>query len=393
MGRRARRPAGTGPPAPGPAPVAGPARVDRRTKELAKRLRPGEVAVVDHQDLDRVAARGLLDAGVAAVVNAAASISGRYPNEGPLLLAAAGIAVIDCAGPAALTAIREGDQVRLEGGEVIVGGRVVARGERRDLASLRADYEAAKAAMGEALESFAENTLRFLREERHAAVQPPPLPELRTPIEGRHVLLVVRGPDHKEDLAQLRSYVREVRPVLVGVDGGADALLECGLRPDLIIGDFDSVSDRALAVGAELVVHAYPDGRAPGAARLAQSGAPHVTLEAAGTSEDVAMLLAYDKGAELIVAVGTHGSMVEFLDKGRAGMASTFLTRLKIGQLLVDAKGVSKLYASRVRKGDLVAFLAAAALCFVVVFVAVLPDVFLESLWFLLGDLWRSVTG
>jgi uncharacterized membrane-anchored protein len=269
---------------------------------------------------------------------------------------------------------------------------VVAKGVRQDLASLERDYEASKATMGEALESFAANTLEFLREERHAAVHPPALPELRTVVAGRHVLLVVRGPDYKEDLAQLRSYVREVRPLLVGVDGGADALLDCGLRPDLIVGDFDSVSDRALAVGAELVVHAYPDGRAPGAARLDAAGVPYVTLEAAGTSEDVAMLLAYDKGAELIVAVGAHGSMVEFLEKGRAGMASTFLTRLKIGQLLVDAKGVSKLYESRVRTGDLLAFLAAAMLCFVVVVVAVLPNVFLESIWFLLGDLWRSVT-
>ena len=374
------------------APVIGPARIDRRTKELVMRLRAGDVAIIDHEDLDRIAARGLLDAGVAAVVNAARSMSGRYPNEGPLLLAAAGIALVDDVGPEILDLVRDGDQVCVDGAAVAVHGRVVAKGVRQDLASLERDYEASKATMGEALESFAANTLEFLREERHAAVHPPALPELRTVVAGRHVLLVVRGPDYKEDLAQLRSYVREVRPLLVGVDGGADAILDCGLRPDLIVGDFDSVSDRALAVGAELVVHAYPDGRAPGAARLDAAGVPYVTLEAAGTSEDVAMLLAYDKGAELIVAVGAHGSMVEFLEKGRAGMASTFLTRLKIGQLLVDAKGVSKLYESRVRTGDLLAFLAAAMLCFVVVVVAVLPNVFLESIWFLLGDLWRSVT-
>ncbi len=372
--------------------AVGPARVDRRTKELTKRLRAGDIAVIDHLDLDRVAVRALLDGGVRAVVNAAASLSGRYPNEGPLLLAAAGVPLVDQVGGAVLDAIREGQEVRLDGADVVVEGRVVATGVRQDLASLERDYAEAKLTMGLALESFAANTLEFLREERHAAVHPPQLPELRTVFSGRHVLLVVRGPDHKEDLAHLRSYVREVKPLLVAVDGGADALLESGLRPAVIVGDFDSVSDRALTVGAELVVHAYPDGRAPGAERLERAGVGYVTLEAAGTSEDVAMLLAYDRGAELIVAVGTHGSMVEFLEKGRAGMASTFLTRLKLGQLLVDAKGVSKLYATRVRKRDLIAFLLAAMLCFVVVVVAVLPNVFLESFWFLVRDFWRSVT-
>ncbi|MGH9156422.1 MAG: putative cytokinetic ring protein SteA [Acidimicrobiales bacterium] len=387
MGRR-----GAGRAEPTTTATVGPARVDRRTKELAKRLHAGDIAVVDHEDLDRVAVRCLIDAGVRAVVNAAKSSSGRYPNEGPLLLAAAGIVLVDDVGAGVMDLVREGAPVGVDGAEVVVDGRVVATGVRQDLASLERDYLAAKATMGLALESFAANTLEFLREEQHAALHPPRLPELRTAFAGRHVLLVVRGPDYKEDLAHLRSYVREVRPLLIGVDGGADALLECGLRPDLIIGDFDSVSDRALTGKSELVVHAYPDGLAPGAARLDQAGAAYVTLEAAGTSEDVAMLLAYDLGAELIVAVGAHGSMVEFLEKGRAGMASTFLTRLKIGQLLVDAKGVSKLYGTRVRKRDLAAFLAAAMLCFVVVVVAVLPNVFLDSIWFLLGDFWRSVT-
>lgn len=386
IGRRAE-------PRPPAAGIAGPARVDRRTKELATRLRAGEVAVIDHEDLDRVAARCLLEAGVRAVVNAAPSMSGRWPNEGPLLLAAAGVPIVDRAGPALLDRVREGQGVVVDGADVVVAGRVVATGVRQDLASLEQQYEEAKAAMGAALERFAANTLSFLREEHHAALHPPAVPELRTDFAGRHVLLVVRGPDYKDDLAHLRSYVREVRPLLVAVDGGADALLESGLRPDVIIGDFDSVSDRGLASGAELIVHAYPDGRAPGASRLDQAGIAYVTMEAGGTSEDVAMLLAYEQGAELIVAVGTHVSMVEFLEKGRAGMASTFLTRLKLGQLLVDAKGVSKLYGRRVRKRDLAMFLLAAMACFVVVVVAIFPSVFLESFWFLLGDFWRSVTG
>ncbi|MGH9165614.1 MAG: putative cytokinetic ring protein SteA [Acidimicrobiales bacterium] len=371
--------------------VAGPARVDRRTKDLTKRLKPGDIAVIDHEDLDRVAALCLVEARVVAVVNAAASLSGRYPNVGPLLLAAAGIPLVDRVGSEVLDRVREGQRVRVEGVEVWADGAVVGTGVRQDLASLETSYEAAKADMGAALESFAENTLEYLREEHHSVFHPLELPELRATIRGRHVLIVVRGPDYKEDLAHLRSYVREIRPLLIAVDGGADALLEFGLRPDVILGDFDSVSDRALSVGAELVVHAYPGGQAPGAARLDALGITYLTTEAGGTSEDVAMLFAFEKGAELIVAVGTHGSMVEFLDKGRKGMASTFLTRLKVGQILVDAKGVSRLYSSRVRKRDLVAFLLAAMACFVVVVVAVFPSVFLESFWFLLGEFWRSL--
>jgi uncharacterized membrane-anchored protein len=288
--------------------------------------------------------------------------------------------------------IAEGQTVRIEGAEVWVDGAIVGKGVRQDLLSLQRGYDAAKEAMGTALQQFAANTLEFLRHEHDLVLEPPPLPDLKVRIRGRHVLIVVRGIDYREDLAHLRSYVREIQPVLIGVDGGADALLESGLRPDVILGDFDSVSDSALHAGAELVVHSYRGGEAPGAARLEALGLPYVTYAPTGTSEDAAMLLAFEKGAELIVAVGTHVSMVDFLDKGRAGMASTFLTRLKVGQLLVDAKGVSKLYESRIRKRDLVFSLLAAMLCFVVVVVAVFPRVFLDSFWLLIREAWRSIT-
>ena len=372
--------------------ITGTARVDRRTKNLIRRLQPGDVAVIDHADLDRVAAEGLVQARVGAVVNASSSLSGRYPNVGPLLLAAAGITLVDGVGGHVLDLVVEGQPVRVEAGEVWADGAIVGKGVAQDLASLEAAYEAAKGAMAGELERFATNTLEYLGRERHLAIDTPDLPDLRVDMKGRHVLVVVRGFDYRDDLAHLRSYVREIRPVLVAVDGGADALLEFGLKPDVIIGDFDSVSTDALRSGAELVVHAYPGGDAPGAGRLDELGLPFVTFEAAGTSEDVAMLLAYERGAELIVAVGTHGSMVEFLDKGREGMASTFLTRLKVGQLLVDAKGVSKLYESRIRKRDLVFLLLSAMLCFVVVVVALFPRVFLESFWLLVREFWRSVT-
>ncbi len=372
--------------------IGGPARVDRRTKNLVKRLAPGDVAVIDHEDLDRLAAEALLRARPAAIVNAAASMSGRYPNEGPLLVAAAGIPLVDGVGREVME-IAEGRHVRIEGGDVLVDDRRLASGQVQSLETLEATYEQAKGRIETELERFAENTLEYLRREHRQLLSPPRLPEIRTAIKGRQVLVVVRGLDYREDLAHLRSYVREVRPVLIGVDGGADALLEAGHRPDLIIGDFDSVSTAALRSGAELVVHGFEDGRAPGTARLKELGLDHAVFEAPGTSEDVAMVLAYELGAELIVAVGAHASMIEFLDKGREGMASTFLARLKVGAILVDAKGVSRLYATGVRTRDLMFFLAAAFTTFLVILLVAFPKVFLDSGWLVLRDLWRSRFG
>ena len=372
-------------------PAGGVARVDRRTKNLIKRLQPGDVAVIDHEDLDRIAAEGLVEARVSAVINAAPCMSGRYPNVGPLLVAAAGIPLLDNVGPEILDQLTDGRAVRIEGEEIWVGPALVAKGTRQTLQTLEAAYESAKETMGVELERFAENTLEYLRKERHLFLERPDLPDLRTEMAGRHVLIVVRGHDYREDLAHLHGYVQEMRPVLIGVDGGADALLEVGLKPDLIIGDFDSVSVGALRSRAELIVHAYPDGRAPGAARLEELGLPYLVFEASGTSEDVAMLMAYELGADLIVAVGTHASMVEFLEKGRAGMASTFLTRLKVGPILVDAKGVSRLYQARIRKRDVVALFAAAMLVFVFTIAFLVPDAFRDSVWLVARDWWGSL--
>jgi uncharacterized membrane-anchored protein len=372
--------------------ASGRARVDRRTKNLVKRLEPGDIAVVDHEDLDRVAAEGLIDARVSGVINASRFISGRYPNVGPLLLAAAGIALLDDVGPGVMDDLEEGQVIRIEAGEVWVGPALVASGERQTLQSLEDAYETAKETMGDELERFAENTLEYMRRERNLILDTPDLPELEVDVGGRHVLIVVRGHDYKEDLNALRTnYVREVHPILIAVDGGADALLEVGLRPDVIIGDFDSVSNAALRSGAQLIVHAYPGGKAPGAARLDELGVTYSVFEAGGTSEDIAMLLAYEKRARLIVAVGTHASMVEFLDKGRAGMASTFLTRLKVGPILVDAKGVSRLYETRLRKRDFVLPLFAVMLVFFVIVMIVVPQVFLDSTRLYVVDLWDSV--
>ncbi len=348
---------------------AGPVRVDPRTKALTKRLRPGDVAVIDHLDIDRVSAEALVACQPVAVLNAARSTSGRYPNLGPEIIVGAGIPLVDDLGPDVMN-LTEGRVVRVEDGVVYDGERLVAEGVEQTPETVERNLEEARAGLSVQLESFAANTMDYLRRERDLLLDGVGVPDITTSIDGRQVLIVVRGYHYKEDLATLRPYIVEYRPVLIGVDGGADAIIEAGWTPDLVVGDMDSVSDRALTCGAEIVVHAYRDGRAPGVERVQKLGVPHVVFPATGTSEDVAMLLADDKGAELIVAVGTHATLVEFLDKGRSGMASTFLTRLRVGSKLVDAKGVSRLYRQRISNLQLLLLVLAGLLALAVALAA-----------------------
>lgn len=327
--------------------LGGLVRIDTRTKNLTKRLGAGEVAVISHQDLDWVAAESLKAIEPAAVLNAEKSTSGRYPNQGPKVLIEAGIPLIDDLG-SDIMSLKEGQRVEIRDNQVFCEGKLVAEGVRQTEETNAANMEAAKASLGVQIEAFTANTMEYLKKERDLILDSVGVPDLRTNFTGRQVLMVVRGYNYKEDLLMLKPYIREYRPILIGVDGGADALLENGLKPDLVVGDMDSVTDKALTCGAEIVVHAYPNGKAPGLTRVQELGVEHVVFPAAGTSEDITMLLADEKGAELIVALGTHATLVEFLDKGRAGMSSTFLTRLKVGSKLIDAKGVSKLYRPRI---------------------------------------------
>ena len=326
------------------------ARLDKRTKDLVKRLSSDDVAIIDHVDMDRVSAEALLATGVEVVVNASPSISGTYPNIGPLLLTRGGVTLIDDVGPDVFARVHEGDVVEVIGNDVLAGGRVCASGSRLSVQEVEARLEAAKAGLGEQLDKFARNTIEYLESERDILVDETWVPPIQTELHGRQVLVVVRGYDFREDLEALKPYIREIRPVLVGVDGGADAIREAGFKPDIIVGDMDSVTDEALRSGAELIVHAYADGRAPAMERIEALGLAqraHVWPLTA-TSEDLALLLAWESGADLIVAVGTHANLIEYLDKGRKGMASTFLVRLKVGPKLVDAKGVNKLYRASV---------------------------------------------
>jgi uncharacterized membrane-anchored protein len=341
--------------------------VDARTKRLLVRLRPGELAVIDHEDLDRVAAEGLVARGAAAVVNASPSITGRYPNLGPLILVRAGIPLVDGVGKLLMQKVKEGARLRVEEDRVVLDGELVGVGTRQNEETVIRAMDEARTRLAERFDDFARNTLDFMQRERDLLFGGEGMPEVDHDLTGRHVLVVVRGTNYREDLGALSAYISDVKPVLVGVDGGADALLEQGYRPQIIVGDMDSVSEQALRSGAEIVLHAYQGGSAPGRKRLEGLGLPYKVVEASGTSEDVAYLLAHDKGADLIVAVGSHGNLREFLDKGRRGMASSFLVRLRVGEILVDAKGVSRMYRGRVRGRDMALLVGAAVFSMIAV--------------------------
>ncbi|HEX4732849.1 MAG TPA: putative cytokinetic ring protein SteA [Thermoleophilaceae bacterium] len=360
----------------------GRAKLGKRTKLLVRRLKPGDIAVIDHQDIDRVAADDLVELGVRCVLNAASSSSGRYPNPGPTILTDAGVHLVDVPDAALFELLEDGQHLVVREGEIYRDDELVATGTVVDREEAHRAHERARQRIGEALADFAENTIAHMRDERELLAGSIDLPEFTTAFRDRTVLVVVRGVEHQKDLRILRPYVRDVKPVLVAVDGGADALMSDGFTPHMIVGDMDSASDAALRSGAELVVHAYPDGRAPGRERLDRLGLAYKVVPAPATSEDVAMLIAAEKGAQLIVAVGTHFNLVEFLDKARDGMSSTFLTRLRVGEILVDAKGVSRLYRPSAGRGPLIVVTLAALLVLVVV-VVTSPTLgqFLDLVW------------
>src|SRR3954449_8919577 len=368
----------------------GPVRLGKRTKRLTKRLKPEDIAVIDHAEIDRVSGEDLVGTGVRCVINCSRSASPRYGNQGPVIVTDSGIHLVDMPAAPLFELLKDGEDVTVRGGTLLRGDEVIWEGEVQDREAVSAAYEKGRQGIGEALEAFAENTLAHIREERELVSGHLDLPDLSTNLRDRPVLVVVRGVDHKKDLRALRPYVRDMKPVLIGVDGGAAAIIEEGHRPDMIVGDMDSATDRALRCGAELVVHAYPDGKAPGRDRLDRLGLGYKVVPAPATSEDVAMLIAAEKGAELIVAVGSHFNLVEFLDKARAGMASTFLTRLRVGEILVDAKGVSRLYRPSAGRGPIMVVTLAAFITLIIVVAASptlgdLADLFWLKLQILLG--------
>ncbi|RJQ33097.1 MAG: hypothetical protein C4562_01395 [Actinobacteria bacterium] len=347
--------------------IDGIAKLDKKTKNLVKRLNPDNIAIIDQEDLDRVTAESLLDTGVQIVINSAQYITGRYPNTGPLLLASAKVKLIEDAGKEIFKLVNEGDRVMVKDSSIYKDAKMVAKGNILTLEAIEDKMTAARKNLSGELQDFAVNTLSYVQAEKGFILDKPSLPEIKTQIKDRPVLIVVRGYDYKQDLRMLRSYIRDIKPVIIGVDGGADALVEEGYKPDIIIGDMDSAGDKALRLARELVVHAYTNGVAPGLKRIEKLGLNALVFKVEGTSEDVAMVLAYELGAEIIVLVGSHANLIEFLDKGRKGMASTFLARLKVGDRLVDAKGVSKLYRSKPKVGYLITIILAAFITTIII--------------------------
>jgi uncharacterized membrane-anchored protein len=373
--------------------VVATARLDRRTKNLIKRLKPGDIAIIDHVDLDRVAADALVRSQVKAVINVAPSISGRYPNQGPQVLIDAGIPLVDDVGPDVFDLVREGQQIRLDGETLYLADAVVAKGTWQTPESVATDMATAKDGLAEQLRAFVTNTFEYINRDSELLAEGIRMPELKTKLAGRHALVVARGYRYHEDLKALRSYIREFKPVIIAVDGGANALIEAGYWPHMIVGDMDSVSDRALKSGAEVVVVAYMNGHAPGLPRVQDLGIESVICPSPGTSEDVAVLLADEAGASLIVTVGMRFGLVEFLDKGRSGMASAVLTRIRVGDKIVDAKGVSRLYQSRISGKSLI-FLAIAALAPIIALAwTPVGELYLGYLGLALSQLWYWLTG
>lgn len=341
--------------------LAGKIKVDKKTKNLVKRLRPQEIAVIDHADLDELSALSLVKAKVKAVINASPSMTGNYPNLGPLILLNYQIPLLDNVGPAIMT-LQDNQYVEIRKNEIYLNQHLWGQGVRQTKEKLQRTLQDSKNNLHRNLSSFIDNTLFRAGLERKIVLEKLAVPPLKQQIKDKHALIVVRGQGYLADLRAIKSYINDLKPVLIGVDGGADALRENGYRPDLILGDMDSVSDEALQGGSELVVHAYANGDAPGIERIKKLGLTAKIFPAPGTSEDAAMLLAHQCGANLIVAVGTHTSMIDFLEKGRRGMASTILTRIKVGEILVDAKGVSKLYPGKDNFKSVIKLILAACL-------------------------------
>jgi uncharacterized membrane-anchored protein len=333
--------------------IKGVARLDRRTKNLISRVCRGEIAILDHEDIDEVACDALILAGIRGVVNVKSSITGKYYNPGPLNLCDAGIRLLDCVGPKVMEAVSDGDIVEIISNTLRKNGTIICQGTILGRDEVLERLKEARTCLADRVDAFVLNTMEHAKQERALILRGVTFPELRTRITGRHVLVVARGRGYHDDLRAVIPYIYEMRPVVIAVDGAADTLLRFGILPHIIVGDMDSASDRALKRGSELVVHVYPSGHSPGRERLKQLGVKAVECQVPGLSEDLALLLAYEKGAELIVIVGSHSSVEDFLDKGRQGMSSTFLTRLKVGSVLIDAKGVSKLYKNSARGRDI----------------------------------------
>ena len=332
--------------------LTGTARVDRNIDRLLRRVCPGDIVVLDVLDLDRITAEALVEADIAAVVNASPSVSGRYPNMGPEVLVNNGVTLIDETGPDIFKKIKDGSKIRLYEGGVYAGERRLVRGTERtdhDIADLMRE---AKSGLAAHLEAFAGNTIEFIKSESPLLIDGIGIPDIDLDLRRRHVVIVADEDSATDDLRSLKPFIKEYQPVLIGVGSGADVLRKAGYRPQLIVGDPEQISTEALKCGAHVVLPADADGHAPGLERIQDLGVGAMTFPAAGSPADLALLLADHHGAALLVTAGHRANIETFFDRTRQDSnPSTFLTRLRVGEKVVDAKAVATLYHNRISGG------------------------------------------
>jgi uncharacterized membrane-anchored protein len=332
--------------------VIGTARVDRDIDRLLRRVCPGDIVVLDVLDLDRITADALVDAEIAAVVNASTSVSGRYPNLGPEVLVANGVTLIDETGPEVFKKIRDGAKVRLFNGGVYSGDRRLIRGTERTDQEIADLMQEAKTGLVAHLEAFAGNAIEFIRSESPLLIDGIGIPDVDVEFRRRHVVVVADEDHAADDLKRLKPFIKEYQPVLIGVGTGAEVLRKAGYRPQLIVGDPSELSTEVLKSGAQVVLPADADGHAPGLERIQDLGVGAMTFPAAGSATDLALLLADHHGAALLVTAGHSANIETFFDRARQhSNPSTFLTRLRVGEKVVDAKAVATLYHNRISGG------------------------------------------
>jgi uncharacterized membrane-anchored protein len=332
--------------------VVGTARVDRDIDRLLRRVCPGDIVVLDVLDLDRITADALVDAEIAAVINASPSVSGRYPNLGPEVLLANGVTLIDETGTEVFKKVKDGSRVRLYNGGVYSGDRRLIKGTERTDEEIAALMQEAKSGLVSHLEAFAGNTIEFIRSESPLLIDGIGIPDVDIELRRRHVVVVSDEEDATDDLKRLKPFIKEYQPVLIGVGAGADVLRKAGYRPQLIVGDPSNLSTEVLKSGAQVVLPADADGHAPGLERIQDLGVGAMTFPAAGSPTDLALLLADHHGAALLVTAGHRANIETFFDRTRQhSNPSTFLTRLRVGEKVVDAKAVATLYHNRISGG------------------------------------------
>ncbi|MGH3969558.1 MAG: putative cytokinetic ring protein SteA, partial [Mycobacterium sp.] len=347
--------------------VVGTARVDRDIDRLLRRVCPGDIVVLDVPDLDRITADSLVDAGVTAVVNASPFVSGRYPNLGPEVLATNGVTLIDETGPEVFKKIKDGAKVRLHEGKLYSGDRRLAHGTERADQEIAELMQQAKSGLVAHLEAFAGNTIEFIRSESPLLIDGIGIPEVDVDLRRRHVVVVADEPSAADDLKSLKPFIKEYQPVLIGVGTGAEVLHKAGYRPQIIVGDPSQLSTDVLRCGAQVVLPADADGHAPGLELIQDLGVGAMTFPAAGSPIDLALLLADQHGAALLVTAGHTANIETFFDRTRQqSNPSTFLTRLRVGEKLVDAKAVATLYRNRISAGA-IAFLILTMLIAVII--------------------------